>query len=105
MTTYVRIGLNPVRSISLEYPFTQVACTKTAQFVRGCTRRNHPSLRVRAVKRAASFRPLHLPAANAATQPSGTCGTLARFISLSVFSRGAITPPEKEPPVQCPCGG
>jgi hypothetical protein len=49
--------------------------------------------------------PVHLPAANAATQPSGTLGTLVRQIYVViVFTRGAITPPEKEPPVQWPFG-
>jgi hypothetical protein len=80
MTTHVRRGLNPIRRISFENPFTQVACTKTQQLVRGCACRNHPSLRVRAAKRAAAIRQLHLPAANAA-KPSGTGGTLVRLKS------------------------
>jgi hypothetical protein len=55
MITHVGKGLNPVRRIACENPFTQGACTTTPQFVWGCARRNHPSLRVRAAKRAATF--------------------------------------------------
>jgi hypothetical protein len=99
MTIHVGRGLNPVRRIAGEKPCTQGACTTTEQFVRGCARRNHPSLRVRAAKRAAAFPHVQLPAANAATQPSGTGGTLARFKSYIVLLGGPLPPPRRN--LQC----
>ncbi len=92
MTTHVRRGLNPVRRISFENPCTQRACTTTQQFVRGCARRNHPSRRVRAAKRAATFPQYTFP--RLSLPPSLVArAVLLRDLNRKVFYSGGHYPP------------